>query len=75
MRSASSPVRTPTTTRETAVATSLCFAMVNCSYGWVSKRVNVTAALATAPTTAARLRVAPAEVMTSTSAIATMTLL
>ena len=73
MRRASSPVRSPTTTRETAVRTSLSLEIVNCPYGWVSRIVNVNAALAVAPTTAGRLPVAPAAVMTSTRAIATMT--
>lgn len=65
----------PTTKRETAVSTSLCFAMVNWSKGWVSKRVKVIAALAAAPRTAARRRLAPAAVMTRTRPIATMTVL
>jgi hypothetical protein len=65
----------PTTTRDTAVSTSLCFAIENWSYGWVSKSVKVIAALAVAPITAGWRRVTPEAVMTTTRAIATMTLL
>lgn len=37
IRSATSPVRSPTTTSDTAVATSPCLAIEKRSYGWVSK--------------------------------------
>jgi hypothetical protein len=71
-RMASSPVNAPTTTKATAVATSLCFTMAKRSYGWVSKKVNAIAPLAVAPSTAAWRRQAPAAVVTTTRARATM---
>ncbi len=73
MRSATSPVTNPTITRQTAVATSGCFAIVNRSNGWVSKYVKVTAALTVAPTTAARDRLTPVTVVANTMANATIT--
>ncbi len=73
IRSATSPVTSPTITRQIAVATSGCFAIVNRSNGCVSKYVKVTAALTVAPTTAARDRLTPVTVVANTMANATIT--